>query len=306
MRTFLRSLTLGLTVRVACVNITRIGCSASQKANGASTLTGNGLGGQGGGTGGAGGAGGTTSGTNSLNIAVGTGGGNSGPPGADVDIVITADNAYSFGYGDVNGIEHFTQGKRAELAGEIFNCGPGPEAYKIPGADAPASAFLYIVTWDDLAVSQGVLGQFRRVGGAALYTGDPTFEVCATGINLQASKTGPSLVEINAEIQKCNTGAGNKTSTSAGWVNSQGPVTPGAVGTLAVGEANESLAGGIFPPTCPTDLAPPGSASIDNAAHWMWYNPGGVGDPFHSTGSNTFRAYLLFRLAAEDIPPPVN
>jgi len=35
----------------------------------------------------------------------------------------------------------------------------------------------------------------------------------------------------------------------------------------------------------------------------MWYQPGGVADPLPSTGTNTFRAYLIFRLAAEDLPP---
>jgi hypothetical protein len=84
-------------------------------------------------------------------------------------VVITADNAYSFGYGDANGITHFTQGTRALTAGQIFNCGEGPEAYKVPAADAPASAYLYIVTWDDLAVTQGVLGQFRRGSGTPLH-----------------------------------------------------------------------------------------------------------------------------------------
>jgi hypothetical protein len=36
----------------------------------------------------------------------------------------------------------------------------------------------------------------------------------------------------------------------------------------------------------------------------MWYQPGGIANPFQSTGTNTFRAYLIFRVAAEDIPPP--
>jgi hypothetical protein len=35
----------------------------------------------------------------------------------------------------------------------------------------------------------------------------------------------------------------------------------------------------------------------------MWYQQGGIADAFVSTGQNTFRAYLIFRLAAEDIPP---
>ena len=34
----------------------------------------------------------------------------------------------------------------------------------------------------------------------------------------------------------------------------------------------------------------------------MWYQPGAVANPFRSTGTNTFRAYLIFRLAAVDIP----
>jgi hypothetical protein len=222
----------------------------------------------------------------------------------DVDVVITADNAYSFGYGDVNGITNFTQGTRAQTAGQIFNCGEGPEAYKVPAADAPPSAYLYIATWDDLAVTQGVLGQFRRVGGAPLYTGDPKFEVCATGVDLHQSQTGPTQNEINAQIAVCNGGTGDPAATSRGWVNAAGAVTMGAIGSLAVGEANDTAPGGTFPPTCPTGVAPPDVASIDPAAHWMWYQPGGVANPFQSTGTNTFRAYLIFRLAAEDIPPP--
>lgn len=233
---------------------------------------------------------------------VGVGGG-TGDPASDVQVVITADNAYSFGYGNVAGISHFTQGQRAQSAGQIFNCGEGPESYVVPAADAPASAYLYIVTWDDLSVTQGVLGQFLRVGGAALYTGDPKFEVCATGIDLSSSTTGPSQAEVNTQIGICNSGAGDHASTSGGWVNSAGAVTPNAVGSLAIGEANDPVPGGTFPPTCPTG-AVPAAGTIDTASHWMWYQPGGIADAFHSTGANTFRAYLIFRLAAEDIPPP--
>jgi hypothetical protein len=266
------------------------------------------------GSGGAGG--GATSGAGGAGGATGVGGegvggfdpsttGVGGSAAAfDVDVVITADNAYSFGYGDVNGITNFTQGSRAQTAGQIFNCGEGPEAYTVPAADAPASAYLYIVTWDDLAVSQGVLGQFRRGDATPIYTGDPEFDVCGTGVDMQASQTGPTQAEINAQISLCNSGFGDPATTSAGWVNTAGPVTAGAIGTLAIGEANDTAAGGTFPPTCPTGVAPPGFASIDPEAHWMWYQPGGVADPFQSVGTNVFRAYLIFRLAAEDIPPP--
>lgn len=220
------------------------------------------------------------------------------PPPPDVDVVITADNAYSFGYGDVSGIATYIQGTRAVTAGQIFNCpvGEGPEHYVVPGADAPDTAYLYVVSWDDLAVTQGVLGQFKRGAGAPVYTGGVEWDVCATGVNLSTSTVGPTQAEVNAQIAICNAGSGSTTTTSAGWVNSAGAVTAGAIGTLAVGEPNDG-ATGDFPLVCPA-----ANGGIDAAARWMWFNPGGVANPFRSTGSNTFRAYLIFRLATIDIP----
>lgn len=281
-------------------------CTAS---NGTGTTMGSGGAAASGGAAGTGGAtsssGGGHGGGGGFTLGVGgagVGGGTSDPT-TDVDVVITADNAYSFGYGDASGITHFTQGTRAQTAGQIFNCGEGPESYVVPAADAPPSAYLYIVTWDDLSVTQGVLGQFVRVGGTPLYTGDPKFEVCATGIDLSTSTTGPTQDEVNAQIAICNSGSGDPTTTSAGWVNSAGAVTPNAIGSLAIGEANDPTPGGTFPPTCPTGTMTT-AATIDPAAHWMWYQPGGVADPFQSTGTNTFRAYLIFRLEAQALPPP--
>ncbi len=220
-----------------------------------------------------------------------------------VNVVITADNAYSFGYGTAGGITHFTQGRRAQTAGEIFNCpiGEGPETYVIPESDAPDGAYLYIVTWDDLSVTQGVLGQFTRDMGS-VFTGDPRFEVCATGIDYSGGAdalVGPSQAVINAEIGRCNSGASDASTTSKGWVNAAGPVVSGAVGKLAVGELNDD-AGGTFPITCqPTST----TLGITSTAKWMWYDPedGQGGDAFHSTGANRFKAFLIFRLGVSDI-----
>lgn len=220
------------------------------------------------------------------------------PPPPDVTVTITADNAYSFGYGDASGIATYIQGSRAQTAGQIFNCGEGPEQYTVPAASAPDTAYLYVVSWDDLAVTQGVLGQFKR-GGTPLYTGDDGWEVCATGVNLQQSAVGPTQAEVNAQITICNAGTGSTQTTSAGWVNKQGPVTANAIGTVAVGETNDAAAGGDFPGVCVDQ-----PLGIDHQARWMWFNPGGVVDPFRSTGSNTFRAYLIFRLPAIEIPIP--
>ncbi len=280
-------------------------CSASSSAHVDATTGSGGATGTGTGTGETASSGGSHGGEGGLGLGIGGSGvgGGTVDPTSDVDVVITADNAYSFGYGDVAGISHFTQGQRAQSAGQIFNCGEGPESYVVPAADAPASAYLYVVTWDDLSVTQGVLGQFVRVGGVPLYTGDPKFEVCATGIDLSASQTGPTGEEVNAQIGICNSGGGDHASTSGGWVNSAGAVTPGAIGMLAIGEANDVAPGGTFPPTCPTG-AVPAPGTIDPASQWMWYQPGGIADAFHSTGQNTFRAYLIFRLKAEDLPPP--
>ncbi len=220
------------------------------------------------------------------------------PPPPDADVVITADNAYSFGYGDVSGIATYIQGTRAVTAGQIFNCpiGEGPEHYVVPGAQAPDTAYLYVVSWDDLAVTQGVIGQFKRGAGAPVYTGGVEWDVCATGVNLSSSTTGPTQAEVNAQIAICNAGTGDAATTSKGWVNSAGAVTTGAIGTLAVGEPNDT-AGGDFPQVCPASMG-----GVDAAARWMWFNPGGVANPFRSTGTNTFRAYLIFRLATVDIP----
>ncbi len=218
-----------------------------------------------------------------------------------VHVVITADNAYSFGYGDATQITNFTQGTRALTAGDIFNCpvGVGPEAYDIPAADAPDGAYLYIATWDDLEVTQGVIGQFTRDSGTVL-TGDPRFDVCGTGINYATgsdSMTGPDVATINAQIAECNAGTGDPTTTTAGWVNTAGAVTPGALGTLAVGESNDSD-DGDFQIVCQQTATTDG---VRSDAQWMWYSPGGIADPFRATGVNTFKAFLIFRLPASEI-----
>ena len=222
------------------------------------------------------------------------------PPQASgpVDVVITADNAYSFGYGTGDTITTFIQGQRAQTAGQIWNCGEGPEQYTVAEADAPEGAFLYIVTWDDLAVTQGVLAQFKRDTGTVL-TGDDRFEVCATGQDYSSSQTGPTQQIVNAQIAACNTASGTTSTTSMGWVGTTGAMagTPSAIGKLAVGEPNDAP-DGTFPIVCqPGQTASPG---IDSAAHWMWYDPmdGASSDAFHSTGSNRTKAFLIFRLSA--------
>jgi hypothetical protein len=217
-----------------------------------------------------------------------------------VAVTMTADNAYSFGYGTESSLDVFFQGRLATIRGQIFDCpvGEGPETYTVPAEAAPYDAYLYIVAWDDLILSQGVLGQFERAHGK-LYTGDLGWEVCATGIDHSQDIDGPSQIAINQQIVVCNAGTGDPATTSKGWVNRVGPVTPGAVGRLAVGEDN-SDPDDVFPIVCQPDRRT-GAAGIDAAARWMWYSPSPFLEAFRSSGTNELRAYLIFRLPADRI-----
>ena len=88
-------------------------------------------------------------------------------PLGDVEAVVTCDNAYGFGWGDVNKLDTYNTAPASVVAGDIFNCGAGPEGYTIPAAQAPASAYLYAVAWADHSVTQGLIGQFKRKGAPA-------------------------------------------------------------------------------------------------------------------------------------------
>ena len=244
-----------------------------------------------------------------------------GGPLGDVDVVLTCDNAYGFGWGTSTQLQSYFTSPAATLASEIFSCpigtvsdpsrsAFGPEAFTVPAADAPPGAYLYVVTWADEAVTQGVIGQFKRVGAKAIYTGDPSFDVCATGIEYNTSDPteapGPTLTVINQQIAVCNAGTGDASTTSAGWVNSAGAVTTGSVGALAVGQDNSGT-GADFQIACQTDTGPDGGPQegIDAVAHWMWYTPTpGAGDAFRFTVESDSRQFLIFRLAAAALPPP--
>jgi hypothetical protein len=232
-------------------------------------------------------------------------------PATDVDVVMTADNAYAFGWGNASGLIRLTGRPSTAVAGDIFNCpvnrtgsgaaGFGPEAYLVSASNAPTDGYLYIVTWDDQAVTQGVLGQFKRVGGSTLYSGDAGWEVCATGKFYDsrpgtATANGPPLEVVNQDLAVCNAGSGDRAKTSAGWVNAAGAVTPGAIGRLVVGQDNSKA--GTFAVACQSD---PGGPGIDALARWMWYSP----DPatIDAFRSNQTRAYLIFRLPTKALPP---
>ncbi len=226
-------------------------------------------------------------------------------PRANVNVLITADNAYGFGYGTSTTMMNYLGGVENVSAGEIFDCpvGVGTEAYVVPAAEAPSGAYLYIVTWSDMAVTQGVIAQFRREGDpTTIYTGDPRFEVCATGVPFDLGTRGPSLAVINEQIARCNARSGAPATTSGGWVNATGT----ANGALAIGEDNTTDRGS---PTPGNEF--PVACGIDPSARWMWFNWSPTtlvwpttGSPFlyPSGADNPTKQFLIFRLGAEYIP----
>ncbi|WP_437289616.1 hypothetical protein [Sorangium sp. So ce406] len=251
------------------------------------------------GAGGAGGAGG--GGGNDLGEIAGGVGGGSGLS-TDVSVIITADNAYGFGYGTGDKLLNYFGGVENLLADEIFSCpvGHGPESYTVPARSADAGNYLYIVTYADILTTQGVIGQFFREGAEPVFTGNGAWEVCATGEDYDLGSHGPTLEAVNQHIARCNGGDLDPQTTSGGWVTTE----VSERGHVVFGEANDTprddpQPGNEFPIVC----------GIDEGARWMWYewNPSRTtGSPFLWPGgsSNVIRDFLIFRLGAEFIPEP--
>ncbi len=231
------------------------------------------------------------------------------PPPSDIEVVITADNAYGFAYGTEGDISKFFGGIENKTAGQIFNCVEGPELYTVPAVDVEAASYLYIIAWDDSAVTNGVLARFRRKDGGGgfgedVFTGTKGWEACATGLKYEIGSGGPDLATINTYIGKCNAGELDPNTTSGGWVNEVG--TP--IGAVAFGEDNTTpydggpKAGNEFPLVCPADMPA--------EARWMWFNwdPAKVVPPqsafLFPGGENPYHQFLLFRFAAELVPEP--
>ena len=219
----------------------------------------------------------------------------------DVEAVVTTDNAFSFGYGDSSKINVLIRGVPSN-GPEIFDCpvGYGPEPYTVPAGQAPAGAYLYIIAWADEEFTQGTLAQFKRAGGTPIYSGDGNWEACATGEFFDGDGDGPDQSRVNLGIEACNTGGAG--TFSRGWVNTSGAITAGAVGKLAYGEANDS-ASGDFPIVCQRDAQ--GRQGIDAVARWMWFDPQDGTTPFRGNDKNRTRTFLIFRLSAKSLPPPV-
>jgi hypothetical protein len=214
-----------------------------------------------------------------------------------IKVTITADNAYNLGYGTGSGVTTLLGDVENTTGGQIFSCSGGPEVY--PSIPYASNGYFYIVAYSDKMQTQGVLAQFIS-GATSTYSGASAWEVYATGVNYDPGSGGPTMAVINQQITIANAGSGGA-GTSHGWVGpAGGPIGAGYVGTLAIGEANNSPAGD-FPQACPSSLNPTAPNSIDDAARWMWYNPSGLADPFDTFVAGEF---LIFRLPFSQVVDP--
>jgi len=185
----------------------------------------------------------------------------------DFDVVITADNRYDLYTGDFSSVDTHVGGAFATLAAHIFSA----ESYSLT---LPENGYLYIVTWSDVAVYQGVLAEFTSNLGT-IYSGSQ-WEVFAVGDRPAVAAPARTLADVTAQIMIANSGGG----PSNGWV----PATGGMANN------SSSLWGGQIP-------------AINPAADWMWYDSGR--DPRSNAPFLGFDhdEYLIFRLPV-NIPTP--
>ena len=141
--------------------------------------------------------------------------------------------------------------------------------------------FLYIAAWSDNGTQQGLLHDFA-MNAIPVWSGDPAWQVYATGIDLNVASPVPTATQLGTQIGIANAAAGGA-GTSVTWV----PTTVGGIND------------GTFPAGNPWVQ----QASIANNANWTWYDSNtqvSAQAPFRG-GFNHFE-YLIFRTPV--IPEP--
>jgi len=180
------------------------------------------------------------------------------------NVTMTADNVYAIYLGDSVSATSLLGNATNLTAGDIWV----PETYSLT---APNLSYIYITAWSDDIIKQGLLADFNNITlGGSVLSGDPQWQVTATGLNRGNVDPPPSLGDLTTQILLANAG----TNPSAGWT------TP-AVSSLTNG------AGGIHGVTI---------AGISSNARWMWYDSGldtSSGAPFDGFDHDE---YLIFRI----------
>ncbi|MDO8303391.1 MAG: hypothetical protein Q7T18_09125, partial [Sedimentisphaerales bacterium] len=180
------------------------------------------------------------------------------------NVTMTADNVYAIYYGDAVSATALLGNATNLVAADIWS----PESYSLT---VPDISYIYIAAWSDDAVKQGLLADFANLTlGGQVLSGDPIWEVTATGLNLGNTDPPPTLANLTTAILNANAG----TNPSFGWVpNTPSPLT--------------NSAGGIHGVTI---------AGIDGAARWMWYNSGLDSNPSAPFSGFNHNEYLIYRI----------
>ncbi len=155
----------------------------------------------------------------------------------------------------------------------------GPTGHGTSGSETNYRVFqtdgeyLYVAAWSDDAVAQGLLAELL-VDGVMLTSGDPQWQVYATGMDLD-SDTPPTLTEMSDAIDFAG--------VSQTWT------------APAVGPQNMPNNGPALPL----------NGEITDQAHWIWHDsgkrvisvlsPGGPGSPPFEPGFN-HDEFLIFRI----------
>ena len=187
------------------------------------------------------------------------------------DVTMTADNVYAIYHGDSVSAVALLGNATNLLAADIWST----ESYSLT---LPDLSFVYIAAWSDDSVKQGLLADFTNLTlGGQVLSGEPLWEVTATGQNLGNWDAPPSLADLTAQIVLANAGS----NPSGGWV----PNTPSVL---------NNGAGGIHPQTI---------GAIDPDARWMWYDSGGDGAADAPFNGFDHDEYLIFRIPV-NVPEP--
>ncbi len=186
------------------------------------------------------------------------------------DVIVTSDNAYAIYIGDLAGDPNTLtlEGWAVNTtASQIWST----ESY--PSVSVPDAYYIYIAVWSDDQVIQGFLADFDNItSGGKVLSGEPQWEVTATGIDLDNNDLAPTLVDLGAQIALANLG----TNPSGGWVaNTPSPLSNGD--------------GGIHNPLITI-------GNIDDDAHWMWYDSGMDGSATAPFDGFNHDEYLIFRI----------
>lgn len=241
----------------------------------------------------------------------------------DVDGVITVDNAYGFGFGDLAGLTttSYYGGLRNTSAGQIANGAPvlftgptgpgytnpgvGPELYDLPSLAPPD--YMYLIAWSDDSSYQGAIGSFT-IGTTTVGTLPNTgWEVFATGIDLDSGNPSDTLTNsvadvqlINDQIAIANANAGTS-GTSIGWVDENGVLPNGSLGLGELAFSLDDNTGGSG------GQLPFGAIQgVPSNARWMWYNedPVNISNPFQASaggGPDGHKEFLIFRIQVAEI-----